>query len=1779
VSASKHTSDKLTGKLSDLSAYLESSDLTADASDILKLSQQLGLFDENGESEETLVQPDLFDEDRYDLGLDWIDWGEHPEIPEKEKELRSSIMKLLLRHEPDRDKQSIIDEVLSIEPKYGFFRGTKIYRERFPELVMKDPVAIDRAQLRLPNIDPAIRFMPRIEDADKEKEEISAKVEELLSKENDAWKVWEEKLEREPQPYEKTRWRLDAFLEKEDLPPLPKAITDQSVQSLVKADLRIDQEEYNRLEQRLKAKYIEVQGKEEELRTLISSASTLMPEEPPIARVNGLNTIIEFRDDLKRRVVYLSHRVIVDSAKWSMFGAPQPEALRSSYGTGNDIDLFSKEDQKLLDNEEGLKDYMEKTPTLLDGANEMGWYSYPSPQRYFDTKYKRLDNYEESLERSAVSYKKGLRFLKKLEKMLDKELQGGAASTLPESVAGFVEREMIGKMRETYKEVLDSLYDEREEATKEKYYKYHGHRGAYTNSGYSSDQDEAEKKGLSLFDIDYLFNNKIKFYEVIEDFSKLINLVVEKPFREFRDSFFAPAINEASVEVRRIMVEELFEDALPYVVEFSSLMQKDFDPGDTAELLNRDEKVNAILKQWLGKSEFNNGSADYRSVFAYPNFVIRDKEVAKNVQRNFRLKVALGISKMFHGSSGSHHGGYNKLTEKISNEITSLIQSGKIKITGSDRSIEDSPDRIKDSMKADILNEYRQIEKIILPQIFSENFISSDSLSTTRMFGDGSHTNREKKSKFADILGLKKDNEGLAEIIDAGVNAEGMSRQEHSYRFNRYKSEPGGGGGRESKQVIKEDLLDLAGDPERIGELTIGFRRSVLRYEEAYRQMLVKILDTLDFWNLSEESTREIAELFLGPGTFPKYSHYDGVNRHKNEISFNEEFAKRISKNKDYINDPVIKDICPDVGGSEGSLHQWSKGPSLCAIVNNVDDFLSLYRPLKHLNENGFKKMLDMLAQGNSLAAEGANPFDPRQRWEEKYQRFSLQIEQLNALAQTFAKNLRQAIIELKTLSYGALYTGVFGNRLASLGTVGPRKIRRTLQESRGKGPSPVKSFALTMLNPWIKDAVNNVDRNVGQLIYGSDAAVANDIRTLVRPGDPLLDYWSHGPKDGKMPENNKAAALALLLSKRFDISEPEEVRHIYSLCKKSIERDGSLGNYGQEEFTKLASLVFDNMENIESKIKTLIKISEFAHNRASGMSISFYKKVLSDPNFKGLGTNTTVSKYFDMCAKLNRLGGLATIQKKYKGEIAALKISGLLQRGFLKTLRESYRTCREGTKISPNLEGLSPEEEAIQRDIRTKIEVVDTILTAITEHSAFAAYNDEVTKKDEALFQLDWEVPSKNFRFRVLKTFDPYHFRVGAETSCCQRLGGLGQPAAIDSYINPLAGVLVLDLKTEHGWRLAAQSYFHYVPRTKSYILDNVETNGSGDYGIISQVQKVTGYGNAETLYAMLAQYVREKYDVEYFLAGTGYSKIDTDRFGRSSLSSDPRSFSVSKKYTDWKARSSMDLLEPKFDVPDISAIKGKKKRKRKTPNVADKPRESLGWAQPRRAEKIRHLSAWLVKNSFKEEAVLLYNIIKTSGFITNLEEDVSKDVAIQMEDLENQYFEGTYAQDYEDILDDMQQPGVSGIVYTDDDNAVRGYLYGFQMSLEDQAGISSDYDEEDIEEALDSFTCYSDVCSQDPREFLENMLNIADSGEIFYATNFLVDKPHRHMVPELIQMLTKEVSDKGYKYMSFNALSATHRLLMSDGAPSKEREEKFGIKVLCEIDMYAPLFIVEIL
>lgn len=160
----------------------------------------------------------------------------------------------------------------------------------------------------------------------------------------------------------------------------------------------------------------------------------------------------------------------------------------------------------------------------------------------------------------------------------------------------------------------------------------------------------------------------------------------------------------------------------------------------------------------------------------------------------------------------------------------------------------------------------------------------------------------------------------------------------------------------------------------------------------------------------------------------------------------------------------------------------------------------------------------------------------------------------------------------------------------------------------------------------------------------------------------------------------------------------------------------------------------------------------------------------------------------------------------------------------------------------------------------------------------------------------------NNGFKFETLKEFDFEHFTVGLETDCCQRIGGAGEAAAIDSFINPLAGVLVL-----RGPRneIISQSYFHYIPENNSYILDNVESNEL----------RVNKYKlNLEEMYAKLAKYLLAS-GVTQVLAGKNYSAIDTSYFRTIKLKEDPREFEVDNPYSDFEESDAMDLGTTKFD------------------------------------------------------------------------------------------------------------------------------------------------------------------------------------------------------------------------------------------------------------------------
>ncbi len=221
---------------------------------------------------------------------------------------------------------------------------------------------------------------------------------------------------------------------------------------------------------------------------------------------------------------------------------------------------------------------------------------------------------------------------------------------------------------------------------------------------------------------------------------------------------------------------------------------------------------------------------------------------------------------------------------------------------------------------------------------------------------------------------------------------------------------------------------------------------------------------------------------------------------------------------------------------------------------------------------------------------------------------------------------------------------------------------------------------------------------------------------------------------------------------------------------------------------------------------------------------------------------------------------------------------------------------------------------------------VVDNLFSMIKQMKDIRDYIGYAKPKDEKVLNNNYAFLTGNnkIRFRTFEDLDPRHFSIGAETDCCQRVGGVGAAAAVDSFINPLAGVMIMEVYHKSDWFLAAQSYFHYVPELEYIILDNIEAK-TGNFTSQS-IKQITGVTFSEA-YAMLAKILlREGY--KGVLCGKSFTYvIDEGDFGRAKLEDDPRHFeveeeNVDERYTDFDEDDSFDLTKPNFEVPDINMI-----------------------------------------------------------------------------------------------------------------------------------------------------------------------------------------------------------------------------------------------------------------
>jgi hypothetical protein len=188
--------------------------------------------------------------------------------------------------------------------------------------------------------------------------------------------------------------------------------------------------------------------------------------------------------------------------------------------------------------------------------------------------------------------------------------------------------------------------------------------------------------------------------------------------------------------------------------------------------------------------------------------------------------------------------------------------------------------------------------------------------------------------------------------------------------------------------------------------------------------------------------------------------------------------------------------------------------------------------------------------------------------------------------------------------------------------------------------------------------------------------------------------------------------------------------------------------------------------------------------------------------------------------------------------------------------------------------------------------------------YDAVIKYIDQAKPKDKNLFKLNLEFD--DFEFKVLKDVDPLHFRIGIETDCCQRIGGAGEDAAVDSFINPWAGVLALYKNS----KLLSQSYFHYVPSENGYILDNVEYNENEVKKYDNNIKDEQSHWLA-TIYKKYGQLIKQKYpNIKYIKLGKSWSKIPLSLFEPASLEDDPRIFATPDTYTDFDYNDHVNII-----------------------------------------------------------------------------------------------------------------------------------------------------------------------------------------------------------------------------------------------------------------------------
>jgi len=340
----------------------------------------------------------------------------------------------------------------------------------------------------------------------------------------------------------------------------------------------------------------------------------------------------------------------------------------------------------------------------------------------------------------------------------------------------------------------------------------------------------------------------------------------------------------------------------------------------------------------------------------------------------------------------------------------------------------------------------------------------------------------------------------------------------------------------------------------------------------------------------------------------------------------------------------------------------------------------------------------------------------------------------------------------------------------------------------------------------------------------------------------------------------------------------------------KNISYDLSLNLFANSFDTVLN--MTSSRNDVFNRLKKMLELEEFVHQHSHMYLQDFSAKA-----------GTTTDKLLSYNLK-------NVYEKKYL-ELNVRNVISKIEYKSLKVIEESPDILNRFFKISEDdvkklfHKVFSDFPKRVSSSEADDIFNTDRIVAILLSVEGLKTYVDLAKEKDSTVLSLNYSF-SDGFKFEVLDTYDPTALSIGAITSCCQLIGGAGEASAIDSFINPLAGVLVL--KNDNN-EIVSQSYFHYVPSENGIILDNVEKNGKAPK-------------NINEYYALLGQETKKE-GFAYLRCGLEYNKLDSSMFGKASLKDDPRHFEYEKKYSDFDKKHHLDLFKSVLSPTNLTISK----------------------------------------------------------------------------------------------------------------------------------------------------------------------------------------------------------------------------------------------------------------